>query len=189
MQHYGLTLAPSALFTYIKRTVLVMLGKLSIDDSFQANIPGLWQAIWASMIFTFLVSVYPGIQNGLTLLFANMMMQMVAVLVMVFLFIAALRALQLEARMFAYIVPFLWIENVQHLFAGVIQNFVIVSENPKLLMLITPIIVWTIYWLWRLGKVQLQRGGWVATGFLALSFVIDLLLFIIVQIRMHMPVG
>ena len=35
----------------------------------------------------------------------------------------------------------------------------------------------------------LQRGGWVATGFLALSFVIDLLLFIIVQIRMHMSVG
>ena len=31
--------------------------------------------------------------------------------------------------------------------------------KPKLLMLITPIIVWTIYWLWRLGKVQLQRGG------------------------------
>ena len=123
MQHYGLTLAPGVLFTYIKRTVLVMLGKLSIDDAFQANIPGLWQAIWASMIFTFLVSVYPGIQNGLTLLFANMMMQMVAVLVMVFLFMAALRALQLEARMFAYIVPFLWIENVQHLFAGIIQKF------------------------------------------------------------------
>ena len=142
-----------------------------------------------SMIFTFLVSVYPGIQNGLTLLFANMMMQMVAVLVMVFLFMAALRALQLEARMFAYIVPFLWIENVQHLFAGIIQNFVIVSANPKLLMLITPIIVWTIYWLWRLGKVQLQRGGWIATGFLALSFVFDLLLFIIVQVRVHMPVG
>ena len=93
MQHYGLTLAPGVLFTYIKRTVLVMLGKLSIDDAFQANTPGLWQAIWASMIFTFLVSVYPGMQNGLTLLFANMMMQMVAVLVMVFLFMAALRAL------------------------------------------------------------------------------------------------
>jgi hypothetical protein len=37
--------------------------------------------------------------------------------------------------------------------------------------------------------VQLQRGGWIATGFLALSFVIDLLLFIIVQVRVHMPVG
>ena len=189
MQHYGLTLAPGVLFIYIKRTVLVMLGRLSIDDAFQANIPGLWQAIWSSMIFTFLVSVYPGIQNGLTLLFANMMMQMLAVLVMVFLFMAALRALQLEARMFAYIVPFLWIENVQHLFAGIIQNLVIVSANPKLLMLITPIIVWTIYWLWRLGKVQLQRGGWIATGFLSLSFAIDLLLFIIVQVRVHMPVG
>ena len=105
-----------------------MFGKLSIDDAFQANIPGLWQALGID-VFTFLVSVYPGIQNGLTLLFANMMMQMVAVLVMVFLFIAALRALQLEARMFAYIVPFLWIENVQHLFAGIIQNFVIVSAN------------------------------------------------------------
>ncbi len=189
MQHFGLTLAPGVLFTYIKRTLLVMLGKLSINDAFQANIPGLWQAIWASMIFTFLVSVYPGIQNGLTLLFATMIMQMVGVLIMVFMFIAALRALKLEERMFAYIVPFLWIGNVQHLFAGIIQNFVIVSANPKFLMLTTPIIVWTIYWLWRLGTVQLQRGGWIATGFLALSFGIDLFLFFIVQIRVHVPTG
>ena len=39
MQHYGLTLAPGALFTYIKRTVLVMLGKLSIDDLFRPTSP------------------------------------------------------------------------------------------------------------------------------------------------------
>jgi hypothetical protein len=184
MQHYGLTLAPGVLFIYVQRTLRVMIGRQSMKDAFPTDVAGLWQAIWASMIFTFLVSLYPGLQNGTTLLLANMMMQLVAVLTMVLLFMGALHALGLSDKVFVYIVPFLWIENVQHLVAGIIQNFVIATANPALLVMITPVIIWTIYWLWRVGKDQLQRGGWVATGFLALSFVIDLLLFSIVQMRM-----
>ena len=138
MQHYGLTLAPGVLFIYVKRTLLMMLGKLSSDDGFQRNADGLWQAIWASLIFTFLVSLYPGIKTGLVLLFANLIMQMVAVLVMVLLFITVLRVMRLETQIFSFIVPFLWIENVQHLVAGILQNFVIVSGNPPLLDIITP---------------------------------------------------
>jgi len=187
MQHYGLSLAPAVLLVYIKRTLLVMLGRLPANDAFATNVTGLWQAVWASLIFTFLVSVYPGIQTGLVLLFANMMMQLVAVVAMVLLFMRVLRMMGLESRTFAYIVPFLWVENVQHLFAGLIQNLMIVMADSQLLLLITPIIIWTVYWLWRLGKDQLQRGGWVATGFLALSFIIDLLLFSVVQLRVHLP--
>lgn len=189
MQHYGLTLAPGVLFIYVKRTLLMMLGKLSSDDGFQRNADGLWQAIWASLIFTFLVSLYPGIKTGLVLLFANLIMQMVAVLVMVLLFITVLRVMRLETQNFSFIVPFLWIENVQHLVAGILQNFVIVSGNPNMVLLVTPVIIWTIYWLWRLGKTQLQRGGWVAAGFVAMSFLVDLLLFVIVQARVDVPVG
>jgi hypothetical protein len=50
-------------------------------------------------------------------------------------------------------------------------------------------IIWSVYWLWRLGREQLQRGGWISAGFLALSFGIDLVLFFVVQQRLQLPTG
>jgi hypothetical protein len=189
MQHYGFALAPAVLLTYLKRTFLVMLGRLPVKGTFLVDAAGLWQAIWASLIFTLLVSLYPGMSHGAGLIFANMLMQVVAVLLMVVLFFTVLNAMGLQDRALGYIVPFLWIENVQHLFAGLVQNIVIVTGKPNLLMLITPMIIWSVYWLWRLGREQLQRGGWISAGFLALSFGIDLVLFFVVQQRLQLPTG
>jgi hypothetical protein len=107
----------------------------------------------------------------------------------VVLFFTVLNAMGLQDRALGYIVPFLWIENVQHLFAGLVQNVVIVTGKPNLLMVITPMIIWSVYWLWRLGREQLQRGGWISAGFLALSFGIDLVLFFVVQQRLQLPAG
>ena len=85
--------------------------------------------------------------------------------------------------------PFLWIENVQHLFSGLVQNLVIVTGDTTLLILITPLIFWSVYWLWRVGRDQLGRGGWFATGLLFMSFMIDAVMFMFVQNRVQLPAG
>ena len=108
---------------------------------------------------------------------------------MVLLFAAILRGAGLSERLFAFTVPFLWVENVQHLVGGLVQNLVILTGDGTLLILITPLIFWTVYWLWRIGRDQLGRGGWFATGLLFLSFVIDAGLFLFVQSRVQMPLG
>ena len=173
----------------IKLTLLVMLGRRPVEASYDLSQAGVWQAIWASMIFTFLVAIFPGMQNGFSLLAANMLMQLVAILVMVLLFAMTLRTTGLEARVCAFIVPFLWIENVQHLFSGLVQNLVIVTGDATLLILITPLIFWSVYWLWRVGRDQLGRGGWFATGLLFMSFMIDAVMFMFVQNRVQLPTG
>ena len=181
------SLAFGRLAELFKRTLLVMLARRPISGSYVFDAPAVWQAIWASVIFTFIVSVYPGLRTGIGVLAANLILQIVAVVLMVLLFAAILRGAGLADRLFAFTVPFLWVENVQHLVGGLVQNLVIVSGDATMLILITPLIFWTVYWLWRIGRDQLGRGGWFATGLLFLSFVIDAGLFFFVQSRVQMP--
>jgi hypothetical protein len=164
-----------------------MLGRRPISGSYAVDAPAVWQAIWASVIFTFIVSVYPGLRTGIGVLAANLILQLVAVVLMVLLFATILRGAGLSDRLFAFTVPFLWVENVQHLVDGLVQNLVILSGDATMLVLITPLIFWTVYWLWRIGRDQLGRGGWFATGLLFLSFVIDAGLFMLVQSRVQIP--
>jgi hypothetical protein len=181
------SLAMGRLLDLIKRTILVMLGRRPISGSYVFDAPAVWQAIWASVIFTFIVSVYPGLRAGIGVLAANLILQLVAVVLMVLLFATILRTAGLIDRLFAFTVPFLWVENVQHLVGGLVQNFAILSGDATMLVLMTPLIFWTIYWLWRIGRDQLGRGGWFATGLLFLSFVIDAGLFLFVQSRVQIP--
>ena len=171
----------------LKRTLLVMLGRRPISGSYVFDAPAVWQAIWASVIFTLIVSIYPGLRTGIGVLAANLILQLVAVVLMVLLFATILRGAGLTDRLFAFTVPFLWVENVQHLVGGLVQNLVILSGDATMLILITPLIFWTVYWLWRIGRDQLGRGGWFATGLLFLSFVIDAGLFMFVQSRVQLP--
>ena len=172
-----------------KHTLMMMLGRHPIGSGFDLAPAGVWQAVWTSVIFTFIVSVYPGLRVGVSVLLANLILQLVAVVLMVLLFAAILRGAGLSDRIFAFVVPFLWVENVQHLVGGLVQNLVILTGDATLLILITPLIFWTVYWLWRIGRDQLGRGGWFATGLLFLSFVIDAGLFLFVQSRVHIPLG
>ena len=183
------SLAPSRLIGLIKHTLLMMLGRRPMSGIFAFDAAAVWQAIWASVIFTFVVSIYPGVQSGFALLLANLLLQLLAVVLMVLLFVVILRNAGLANRVFAFVVPFLWVENGQHFVGGIIQNLVILTGDGTMLILLTPLIFWTIYWLWRIGRDQLGRGGWFATGLLFLSFVIDAGLFLFVQSRVQMPLG
>ena len=189
MNEADYSLSAGRLVTLVKHTLLVMLGRRPFSGTYAFDAPAVWQAIWASVMFTLLVSLYPGLSSGAGVLVANLILQLLAVVLMVLLFVMILRNAGLENRIFAFVVPFLWVENVQHLFGGVVQNLVIITGDGTLLILITPLIFWSIYWLWRIGRDQLGRGGWFATGLLFLSFVIDAGLFMFVQSRAQVPLG
>lgn len=188
------SLAPARLMSLIKHTLLVMLGRRPMNGTYAFDAPAVWQAVWASVIFTFIVSIYPGVRSGAGLLIANLLLQVlllqvVAVVLMVLLFVVILRNAGMASRVFAFVVPFLWVENVRHFVGGIIQNLVILTGDGTMLILLTPLIFWTIYWLWRIGRDQLGRGGWFATGLLFLSFVIDAGLFLFARSRVQFPLG
>ena len=189
MQQEQLSLSPRVLLFYVGHSLRVMTGKASMDDVYQTDAKGLWHAIWASMIFTAMVTIYPTLKSAPSIFVTTMIVQLVGLALLALVFLFALKQLGLAERNFAFLLPFFWIENVQQLLVGLTQLATVSSGNHAYLVLVLPIAIWTCYWLWRVGKDQLGKGGWVAAGMVGLSFATDVTLLWAVQTRLPIPSG
>ena len=77
-------LSPSSLFVLIRVTLLVMLGRKPAIGSYDTSAAGVWQAIAASIVFTLLVTIYPGLEATPNLFFAALLLQLIGVVMLVF---------------------------------------------------------------------------------------------------------
>ena len=115
MQQETLSLSPRVLLFYVGHSLRVMTGKASMDDVYQTDAKGLWHAIWASMIFTAMVTIYPTLKNAPSIFVTTMIVQLAGLVLLALVFLFALKQLGLAERNFAFLLPFFWIENVQQL--------------------------------------------------------------------------
>ena len=177
------SLSPQILLGQIAISLRVMAGRQPLAGSFGADAPALWQAIGAGMVFTLLVTIYPGVGSSLSLFVASFIAQFIGVVLMLILMHIILRAVSRPQKFLPFAVPFLWIENVQNLFGGMIQNLVILSSDHTILLLILPLAVWTCYWMWRIGRDVIGKGGFLAAALVGLSMMVDVTLLLAVQSR------
>ena len=177
-------LSPNALIAMIRVTLMVLLGRRPAIGSFDASPKGLWQAIVGSFIFTILVTIYPSLEATPGLFISAIILQFIGILLLVLVFDVFLKAIDRPNKFLPFAVPFLWIENLQQLFGGIIQNVVVITGDQSVMVLILLIAIWTCYWLWRIGRDIVGKGGWVAAGFIDLSFVIDVALLYMLQARL-----
>ena len=78
-------LSPKILLGQIAVSLRVMAGRQPLAGSFGADAPALWQAIGAGMVFTLLVTIYPGVGSSLTLFAATFIAQFIGVVLMILL--------------------------------------------------------------------------------------------------------
>ena len=161
----------------------VMSGRQPLAGSFGADASALWQAIGAGMVFTLLVTIYPGVGSSLSLFVATFIAQFIGVVLMLLLMHMILRGVGRSQKFLPFAVPFLWIENVQQLFGGVVQNLVIFTSDHTILLLILPLAAWTCYWMWRIGRDVIGKGGFLAAALVGLSIIVDVTLLFAVQSR------
>lgn len=176
-------LTPQILLGKIAVSLRVMAGRQPVVGSFATDQDDLWQAIAAGMIFTLLVTVYPGVGSSLSLFAGTFIVQFTGVILMLLLMHMILRVVDRPQKFLPFAVPFLWIENVQQLLGGIIQNLVIVTNDHTILILILPLAVWTCYWMWRIGRDVVGKGGFLAAAFVGLSMMVDVTLLFVVQSR------
>ena len=176
-------LSPQVLLSQIAASLRVMAGRQPLAGSFITDTPALWQAIGAGMIFTLLVTAYPGIGSSLSLFAATFIAQFIGVVLMLLLIHMILSGVGRTQKFLPFAVPFLWIENVQQLFGGMIQNLVILTSDHTILLLILPLAVWTCYWMWRIGRDVIGKGGLLAAALVGLSMMVDVTLLFAVQSR------
>ena len=176
-------LSPKILLAQIAVSLRVMAGRQPLAGSFGTGAPELWQAIGAGMVFTLLVTIYPGVGSSLSLFAATFIAQFIGVVLMLLLMHMILRAVGRPQKFLPFAIPFLWIENVQQLLGGVVQNLVIFTSDHTILLLILPLAVWTCYWMWRIGRDVIGKGGGLAAALVGLSMMVDVTLLFAVQSR------
>ena len=176
-------LSPQILLGQIAVSLRVMVGQKPLAGSFGEDAPALWQAIGAGMVFTLLVTIYPGVGSSMSLFAATFIAQFIGVVLMLLLMQMILRGVGRPQKFLPFAVPFLWIENVQQLFGGMIQNLVIFTSDHTILLLILPLAAWTCYWMWRIGRDVIGKGGFLAAALVGLSMMVDVTLLFAVQSR------
>ena len=177
------SLMPQILIEKISVSLRVMAGRQPVAGSFVLNSDGLWQAIAAGMIFTFIVTIYPGLGSNLSLFAGSFIAQFVGVIFLLLLINMILHAVGRPQKFLPFAVPFLWVENIQQLFGGIVQNLVILTNDHTILLLILPLAVWTCYWMWRIGRDIVGKGGFLAAVIVGLSMMVDVCLLFAVQSR------
>jgi hypothetical protein len=177
-------LSPSALIGMVRVTFMVLCGRRPAIGSFDSSPQGLWQAVAGSVIFTVLVTIYPALEATPRLFISAIILQFIGIVMLVLMFDVFLKAINRPAKFLPFAVPFLWIENLQQLLGGMIQNIVVITGDQSVMVLVLLVAIWTCYWLWRIGRDIVGKGGWVAAGFIALSFVIDVTLLYMLQVRL-----
>ena len=183
MAKHLLNMSPAGIVGALMTTVRVMLGRQAAVGSFHDTSDGLWQAIGASILLTILASLYPGLAASPALFFTSIIIQLIGLLLLLLMFNMVLQHLGRGKKFLAFSVPFLWIENLQQLLGGIVQNLMVATGDHSMLILILPVAIWSIYWLWRLGRDIVGKGGGVAAGFVVMSFLIDLCLLVVLQSR------
>ena len=102
-------LSPSALFAMVRITLLVLFGRRPAVGSFDASPRGLWQAIFSSVIFTVLVTIYPALETAPELFISAIVLQFIGIMLLVLVFSTFLKAIDRHTKFLTFVVPFLLI--------------------------------------------------------------------------------
>jgi hypothetical protein len=102
---------------------------------------------------------------------------------------AIIRQRGLQPAACQFLVPFLWMVNVQSLFSAFALNSMVLTGDYTLGILFIALGAWSIYWMWRIGRDTLGQGGFFATGLLAVTYIIHLMLAIFQPLRVSIQIG
>lgn len=172
--------SPRSLIALFGATIEMMLGRRSIDETHAHDSTGAWQAILASMITGSLLLLLPPLRGGVPQFVGHISAEFISLALAVIIFSAMLHSGGHQERLFAFVVPFVWVHNVFKLFTCAVQILQFVTQQLQIFLLLLPILCWCVYWMWRVGRDQVGRGGRYAAMlifvFMTVEAVVGLLL-------------
>ena len=189
MEQQSRMISPGAFVEMVKRTLLVMLGRRPFAGSYDASPDGVWQAIWASVVITTGIGISLKMTIAVGSLVSYVLFELIQIIAVVLVLNAILRQRGLAAQACSFLVPFLWLVNVQSLFSAFALNSMVLTGDYTLGILFVGLGAWSIYWMWRAGRDILGLGGLFATGLLVMTYIIHLLLALFQPLRLSLQMG
>ena len=171
-----MNISPYAVIKYLQATLQMMLGKQTPEASFDISEYGLWQVISVSWIISGLVSIIPMQAIGWNfypLFLATALVSLLSYVILVYYFLSRINKANLYLM---FIIPYLWLSNMQMIFFAVITMLSTVTGVSAFSIFSIPALIWVLYWLIRIARQQLGVSRFIAFGFLAGKFLIETIL-------------
>lgn len=180
--------SPRSMFSQFGATLEMMIGRRSIAATHAHDATGVWQAIAASLLVGILLMLFSPVIGGVAQFVGHVSTDFISTALAVLIFSEMLRGAGPEDRLFAFVVPFLWVHNVLKLLASIAQVLLFVTQQFLIFLLMLPILCWSMYWMWRVGRDQVGRGGRYAALLLFVFMTIGAVVQMLVLARLDLGV-
>ena len=175
------SLTPKTIIAMLIITAKVMFFRISVIGSYDDTNRGLWHSINAAILLAALFTFYPALAASPTLFVASVLIRLIGIILFLLIAHGMLKRVGKQDKFLVFSVPFIWIENMQQFLGGIIQNLMLLTGDFSIFLLILPIAIWSIYWLWRVARDIVFEGGFFAAVLVAISMIIDVGLLAVVQ--------
>ncbi len=167
--------SPLSFLICLNSALSVIVGKKSVEESFDFSSIGFWQAVTGSWLIGMILAIVPASNIGMPFILSFGINSLVSILFYSILVWHFLLKKAKTNKFTKFLVPFFWVGNVQVVIIVLVTLFSNLIGNQSLQFFLFPIVLWFFYVLFNIAKDQTQLSGWYAVGLLVCNLMVDLI--------------
>ena len=168
--------SPISLFICLNATFSVLIGRKTIEESFDFSSIGFWQAIIGSWILGMIMAVAPASNFGIHFILTFATTSLVSILIYSLIVWHFLILKRKSDRYLYFLVPYFWVGNLQIVIFGIVTLLSISTGNSSLQFFLFPVVIWIFFWLYKIAKDQTELSGFYAICLLVFRLGVEIIL-------------
>ena len=167
----------------------VIVGRAKADDVFDYSSYGFWQAVFGNWILGLVLAALPLFSLGAHFVALFMVISLVSILLYCLLVWHALVWMGKADRLTRFLVPYMWVGALQTVLFGLITIAMQMTGLALLQILIFPIAVWILIWLFRLARNQITTTAFAAICFVVGRFAVEVVIGLLAGVQTSIGLG
>lgn len=167
----------------------VIAGRVKADDVFDYSAYGFWQAVFGNWILGLVLAVVPLFALGADFVVLFMIISLVSLLLYCLLVWHALVWMGRADRFLRFLVPYLWVGALQVVLFGLITIAMQMTGVGLLQILVLPVVVWILIWLFRLARDQIGITAFAAVCFVVGRFGVEVVVGLLAGVQTSIGLG
>ena len=167
----------------------VVAGRVKPDEVFDYSAYGFWQAAFGNWILGIVLAIFPLIALGVKFIVLFVIISLVSILLYALMVWHALVWMGKADRFTRFLVPYLWVGALQVVLFGLITIAMQMTGIGILQIVILPVAIWILIWLFRLARDQIGVSTFVAICFVVSRFAVELAIGLLAGVQTGIGLG
>ena len=148
-----------------------------------------WQAVFGNWILGIVLAVFPLFALGVKFIVLFVIISLVSILLYALMVWHALVWMGKADRFTRFLVPYLWVGSLQVVLFGLITIAMQMTGIGMLQIVILPVAVWILIWLFRLARDQIGVSTFAAICFVVGRFAVELAIGLLAGVQTGIGLG